>query len=201
MKTVAAPIDECLSRIEEAARQALYFANQIAGFSATHSVKKEQRDLNDLVHTASHMIDIARFDPAGKIRIVDRLTRDKLECEVFASSFSQCVRNIINNAYQALRGKDGGTITLSSERGSGPYEGRAVIRFKDNGPGIQPEHIERIFEAEFTTKTGDTGSGVGLWLVRDQLKIVDGTISVESEPGAGATFIVSVPLSMAQGES
>jgi len=105
------------------------------------------------------------------------------------------VRNIVTNAYQALNGKPGGTIVLSSERGSGLYEGKAVIRFADNGPGIQPEHIEKIFQPEFTTKTGDTGSGVGLWLVRDQLKIVDGTISVESKPGAGATFTMAVPLS------
>jgi two-component system nitrogen regulation sensor histidine kinase GlnL len=72
------------------------------------------------------------------------------------------------------------------------FDRYAVVRVRDTGPGIDEEHREKLFYPFFTTKK--QGSGVGLSMAR---KIVDshhGLIDVESRPGAGATFIVRLPM-------
>jgi signal transduction histidine kinase len=69
----------------------------------------------------------------------------------------------------------------------------AVIRLNDNGPGIEAQKLKRIFEPFFTTREHGAGSGIGLFVVRQALADMGGDIRVESEPGQGATFIVSLP--------
>jgi hypothetical protein len=68
-----------------------------------------------------------------------------------------------------------------------------VIFISDTGPGIKPELRQRIFEPFFTTRGKDNGTGIGLFVVSQALSDMGGTIRVESEPGKGATFIVSLP--------
>jgi signal transduction histidine kinase len=72
--------------------------------------------------------------------------------------------------------------------------GRQVeVTISDNGHGIPPEDISRIFEPFFTTKSAGKGTGIGLslvfWIIQDH----KGRIEVESEPGKGTTFIISLP--------
>jgi signal transduction histidine kinase len=198
MKKPDSGITSLLDVIDEAARQASDFANTIAGFSATHRGEKLARDLNELVRRARNTIDPLRYDPKSEIRVEDALSPDPLICNVYSGSFQQSVRNIVINAFQALEGRKDGRIVVSSERGSGERTGFALIRISDNGPGIRPEYLERVFEPEFTTKKGVHGNGVGLWLVRDQLKLVDGRVNVESVLGSGATFTIAIPLESPQ---
>ncbi len=105
-------------------------------------------------------------------------------------SFTQIVRNIILNAYQAMEEK-GGVLTISTYIDeSGSY---AVIQFKDTGCGIPENIIERIFDAEFSTK--EKGNGLGLWLVKMHLDEIDGLIFVKSEMQKGTVFTIKIPLS------
>ncbi len=62
---------------------------------------------------------------------------------------------------------------------------------RDDGPGIPPEKIERIFEAYYTTK--EKGSGLGLAIVKHNAELYGGTVRVESELGKGAKFILIFP--------
>ncbi len=73
----------------------------------------------------------------------------------------------------------------------GPY---VAVSVKDNGPGIQPEHIERIFEPFFSTKEVGKGSGMGLSTVHGIVHEYGGHITVDNRPGAGATFNILLPL-------
>jgi signal transduction histidine kinase len=68
---------------------------------------------------------------------------------------------------------------------------RVEILCEDNGVGIAPEHLSRIFDLYFTTKEG--GSGIGLSLVYRAIQLVDGEIEVQSTPGRGTTFRVLLP--------
>ena len=70
---------------------------------------------------------------------------------------------------------------------------RVVIRIRDDGKGIAPEIIGRIFDPLVTTKRGQGGTGLGLAITRRLLDAADGSITVESAPGAGAEFCVSLP--------
>jgi two-component system NtrC family sensor kinase len=73
-------------------------------------------------------------------------------------------------------------------------EGQVEIRVSDNGPGIPSEIREKIFEPFFTTKPTGSGTGLGLSLSYDIVtQGHGGTLSVESEAGQGAAFIVTLP--------
>ena len=69
----------------------------------------------------------------------------------------------------------------------------ACVEVRDTGRGIDPAHIEQIFDPFFTTKGPDQGTGLGLMICHRIVTDHGGTIEVESEPGAGATFRVRIP--------
>ena len=99
----------------------------------------------------------------------------------------QVLTNVLLNARDAV--PERGNIWISvNEEGE-----RIVIRIKDDGKGIVPELIGRIFEPLVTTKRGQGGTGLGLAITRRILHACDGEISVESVPGNGAEFSISLP--------
>jgi signal transduction histidine kinase len=99
----------------------------------------------------------------------------------------QVVINLIMNAVQALGGK--GTITLRTAGCGNMVE----LSVGDTGPGIPTELLTGIFDPFFTTKPEGEGTGLGLYLCRTIVREHGGEISVESEPGSGATFRVRLP--------
>lgn len=110
----------------------------------------------------------------------------------------QILVNLLVNAVQAM-GDAGGRLTVSLEDRERPTENGTPapglrLTVSDTGPGMDAETRERVFEPFFTTKASDGGSGIGLSAVRDIVKRLDGTISVDSRPGAGARFAVDLPV-------
>jgi signal transduction histidine kinase len=98
----------------------------------------------------------------------------------------QAFLNLALNACQAM--PHGGTLTIRCEA----IRGRRVsITFADTGVGIQPEHLQRIFDLYYTTK--ERGSGIGLSMVYRTVQMHDGEIEVQSTPGKGTTFRVLLP--------
>jgi signal transduction histidine kinase len=104
------------------------------------------------------------------------------------SQLNQVFLNLITNAGQAIDGVGG--ITLST-RESG---GRVEIRVRDTGCGMDPDVQAHIFEPFFTTKPVGKGTGLGLSIVYRIIEDHGGRIAVESAPGAGATFIITLPV-------
>jgi signal transduction histidine kinase len=101
------------------------------------------------------------------------------------------VINLASNALDALRDAKTPAPRLEVSVGENLAATEAWLRVRDNGPGIPAEHLPRLFDPFFTAKDG--GTGLGLALAK---KIVDahgGSIDVESEPGRGATFVVTLP--------
>jgi len=94
--------------------------------------------------------------------------------------------NLLENAMQACR--NGGVIRLSGEK----FDSRLVLSVTDDGPGIEQAIQERLFEPFFTTRTD--GTGLGLAIVRGVAEAHGGDIRVESTPGQGCKFILSLPL-------
>jgi signal transduction histidine kinase len=70
----------------------------------------------------------------------------------------------------------------------------SVIRFADNGPGMPPEIMARIFEPFFSTKDVGAGTGMGLATAFDIVTSYAGSIEVESTPGKGSEFIIKLPV-------
>jgi signal transduction histidine kinase len=96
--------------------------------------------------------------------------------------------NLILNAQNAM--PRGGRLRVSARR-----EGETVeLRFADTGPGIPPEHLDRIFEPFFTTRHEEGGTGLGLAVSYRIIEVHQGTLTVESTLGEGATFVIRLPI-------
>jgi len=106
-------------------------------------------------------------------------------------AFQQILLNLFSNAKDAMNGREKKNILISTLS----KQQEVIFRFSDDGPGIAPEHINKIFDAYFTTKAVGKGSGIGLRVVRDLTKKLKGEVRVESSPEKGAAFIFNFRLS------
>jgi signal transduction histidine kinase len=123
-----------------------------------------------------------------EIEVVRDYDRDLGRLTVRGSELNQVWTNLLDNAIDALGER--GTITIRTAR-----EGeRALVAIADDGPGIPPESLERVFDSFYTTK--DVGHGTGLGLATARRIVVDrhdGALTVESEPGR-TVFSVRLPI-------
>jgi two-component system NtrC family sensor kinase len=106
--------------------------------------------------------------------------------EADAALIERVFFNLLRNALEAS--PPGSLVTVKTRRSPQGVE----VAVMDRGPGIPPEHREQIFNPFFTTKPGGVGLGLAI-----SAKIVGdhgGAVTVDSEPGAGATFLVSLPI-------
>ncbi len=150
---------------------------------AYHSARATASDFNLTIETS--------FDPAvGQIEVVPQ-------------DLGRVFLNMVGNACHATDEKrraaatdaSGGerydpTLTLITRR----MEDRIEVGIRDNGGGIPPDVIDKIFNPFFTTKPTDQGTGLGLALSNDIVREHGGTIRVETEPGAFTEMIVELPL-------
>jgi signal transduction histidine kinase len=109
----------------------------------------------------------------------------------------QVLINLLGNAVKFT--PDGGVITLTVGRGTIDHRSWGELRVADTGPGIAPAERAAIFEPYYRSETTAMLPGVGLGLAISQglVQQMGGALAVESEPGAGATFIVRLPLASA----
>jgi signal transduction histidine kinase len=110
--------------------------------------------------------------------------------------FEQVIFNLVKNSIQALTESDRPVkrITITSTE----VEGRLLIEIEDNGPGIQAENAERIFESLFTTKA--EGLGIGLSLCRSVIERFNGKLTLKSNSRLGASFLIDLPITQKKPE-
>jgi signal transduction histidine kinase len=99
---------------------------------------------------------------------------------------SETFVNLLKNASEAL-GEQGNVFVAADSHPDHTVE----VSVRDDGPGIGPDKIERIFEAYYTTK--ERGTGLGLAIVKHNVELYGGTVQVESRLGNGATFTLIFP--------
>jgi signal transduction histidine kinase/FixJ family two-component response regulator len=104
----------------------------------------------------------------------------------------QVVLNLLVNAEQSLlQGRGQGRVWIRTHR---TPAGKISLEVSDDGPGIPPQIASRIFDPFFTTKPSGVGTGLGLSIVYGIVQQHDGEITFESPPGAGAKFLVELPV-------
>jgi signal transduction histidine kinase len=123
-----------------------------------------------------------------------------LELDSYPGALAQVITNLVTNA-KAHGYPDGraGRLTLTI---SVPKPGTARIVFADDGRGIPPEHLARVFDPFFTTGRDRGNTGLGLHIVHNLVTLtLQGRIGIESEPGRGTRFTIDLPLSVAEAPS
>ena len=112
---------------------------------------------------------------------------------------SNVFNNLIKNAWEALEGRTNPRIWVSARRSADKEF--VQVQIKDNGPGIPPELIDKIWISFFTTKGGRGGTGLGLFSCMEIVRQAGGRIWVNSQVGRGASFFVLLPAASHENET
>ena len=112
------------------------------------------------------------------------------------SILKQILLNLLLNAAQAAD-KENSSLELKAISGD-TWREHTIIEISDNGCGMDEATRQKIFDPFFTTKSATKGTGLGLYICYNLLESMGGHIEVESEPGKGSTFRITVPDTMAQ---
>jgi signal transduction histidine kinase len=119
---------------------------------------------------------------------VERDYGDLPRVRCFSGQLNQVFLNLLVNSCDAIEGK--GTIRIRTR----PTDEGVRLEFSDDGSGIEPEVLGRIFDPFYTTKPVGKGTGLGLSISHGIVERHGGTLSVESEPGRGTRFTLDLPL-------
>ena len=133
-------------------------------------------------------LDLARLQAPHSVHFVQDLATVPLYVEGQPSQLNQVWTNLLTNAVEALKGR--GKICLRTRLLEHGGKRVVCVQIEDDGPGIPPEILNRVFEPFYTTKK--EGSGIGLDLCKEIVERHGGSIEVESHPGA-TRFQVKLP--------
>ena len=138
------------------------------------------------------MLEQGRKWKPSTCRTVNYIDKD-LEILGDPRQIQQVLLNLISNSCQAF-GDRGGEIVISAKEEANEDGGKiAVLNISDDGPGIDQQIIEKIFEPFYTTR--ESGTGLGLAIVKQLVESHGGEISVETEPGVKTDFSIKLPIS------
>lgn len=162
-------------------RGMLHFVDAYRNLARIPKPNFQKLPLSALVHSA-HRLLLPEMDKRN-IQFEISIQEPSPEIQGDADLLSQVLINLLKNAMEALEGQDHAKITLSVLQ---PKDSKAMIKVEDNGPGISDEFLPEIFIPFFTTKK--RGSGIGLSLSRQIMRMHRGNISVQTKEGKGTVF-------------
>ena len=116
--------------------------------------------------------------------------------EADRGQMNQVLLNLVENARDAIAGKDGGKVVVTTRRGDAGDRVELIV--EDNGPGVPPELRDRVFTPYFTTKQGRGGTGLGLAIVHRIISDHGGRVVIGAVPTGGARITVELPIKTGQ---
>ncbi len=191
LKTGYANIGELTAKVTESLIEQIdnlsYIASEFSNFAKMPEARPEEVDLNELIAR------IGELYLNENIKVQIDYPQEPLLVFADRSQLLRMFTNIMENAVQSIPDERSGkiTITLKQENDA------AVVSFKDNGRGIPPDVVEKIFQPYFTTKS--SGTGLGLAMTKKIIEFWKGAIWFETEEGKGTTFFIRIPLLKKQG--
>jgi len=191
-----------LDRIERASRRLHTLVDQIVAMLLANRfervLQREPTDIAPLLRDAAD--DIRPFIELRHQHLAVEVPSDLGRLNIEASGIRDCINHLLLNAIKFT--PDGGRIALSAVRA--PSHGGVVIRVADTGEGMNTDTCQRLFQPFFTGfdvsrhcsgtyEHGRRGLGLGLAIVKNLVELHGGTIGVETEPGQGTTFTITLP--------
>ena len=186
-----------VGQIRRAAERASALTHQLLAFARREAVRQQVLDLNRVVAEVRQLLDrsigehvVLRTDLADGLWPV---MADEGQIE-------QLLVNLAVNARDAMHGGgvlsiDTANVTVGPETGSRLLAGRHVrLRVGDTGTGMSADVVAHVFEPFFTTKPDGIGTGLGLATVYGIVAQLEATIEIETSPGSGTTFTITIPV-------
>ena len=180
-----AELEELTDKIKEEVRRANYMVLNFMNYGRPLKVRPVLVSYHELLARALPLV-ADKLDEQ-RIEVVQALAPDLPPLHADPELLRNCLFNFITNAAQAM--PDGGRITLGASFDA--TAGEFSLTFRDEGAGIQPDDLDKIFQPYFTTK--EAGIGLGLAITERIIREHGGRIAVASTPGAGTTFTVMLP--------
>jgi PAS domain S-box-containing protein len=197
---------ECLDEIAKAGHRAKELVQQILSFSRRQPTARRRVDLPNIVEESVRLL---RATLPARIQVKCSFDAGVPTVLADATQIGQVIINLGTNAAHAMGGRPGAIeVRIDAlDVDSGPLlhdlrAGRfARICVSDDGHGMSEQTMQRIFEPFFTTKDVGEGTGLGLSVVHGIMRSHEGSITVRSEPGSGATFELYLPAAQGTAES
>jgi two-component system NtrC family sensor kinase len=190
-------LDHDLKLMAEESERCKKIIGNLLDFARQSRVRIETISVEELVASAA---DGAACNlppgPDRDVRIVVGVTPG-LRADLDRDQMTQVLVNLIKNGVEAMEGRSG-EVRVSA----GELPGGDRVRFSvaDQGSGISAGAKDKVFQPFFTTKSIGKGTGLGLPISYGIVKMHNGNIWFDSEPGAGTTFHVEIPMTRASGE-
>ncbi len=178
---------DSLDLIASESRRCGDLVKNLLTFSRTTPMNLQAANLNQVIDRSLRLVQ-HQLDLAG-IHVQPELDASLPQVVCDAAQIEQVLLALIMNALDAM--PQGGNLWITTKSQGDPNQVRIVVR--DDGSGIPPEVLSRIFEPFLTTKETGRGVGLGLAISHSIMERHNGNIEVESEPGRGTTFTVILP--------
>lgn len=178
-----------LSKIDSSINRLESFIGEVLDYSRTNRKELNEEEIH-LRPVIQEIIDGLRYlDNFNHIRFDIRLDEDQMWSDKFLVKV--ILSNLISNAikYQIRIPEHKPFIKISSSKENGVTK----IQIEDNGEGISPQSKDRIFEMFYRGSSSSTGSGLGLYILKEAVEKLNGTIMLSSELGKGSIFTISIP--------
>lgn len=181
------PLRKNLEIIEKETRRCKTIIDNLMKFARQEKVLMEPMDLNQAVEDA--IVIVAHQLGINEIALEKDLAPQLPQTHGNANQMQQVLMNLMINAQQAMEGH-AGTIKITTRHAD---NGHITVRVSDTGPGIPQEIQSKIFEPFFTTKPAGKGTGLGLSVTYGIIKDHKGEVRLESAPGQGTSFVITLP--------
>jgi two-component system NtrC family sensor kinase len=189
-RDLPADVKEDLETVNQEARRAINVIKGLLAFAREQRTEKSLVNINSIIQG---VLQIRSYEQrVSNIEVDARLAPTLPQVMGNGAQLQQVFINIIVNAEQAMLEAHGrGKLTIATERI------RDIVRasITDDGPGISPNHMKKLFTPFFTTREMGKGTGLGLSICHGIVTEHGGKLYAESEPGKGATFVVELPIS------
>lgn len=181
------PMRDRVEKIAAAADRCARIVRTFLAMARSRPPDRRPVDLGRICAAAAELVGFA--GPKGDVEIVVDLADDPPPVFGDPDQLHQVVTNLALNALQALGGRTDGRIEIRTRA----ENGSVVLTVRDNGPGLAPDVLTRVFEPFFSTKPQGVGTGVGLSVCRGIVEAHDGTIVAGNAEPSGAVFTVRLP--------
>ena len=182
------PLYKNVEIIEKETKRCKEIIENLMKFSRREKVEKELTDINKVAQDAIAIVDHQLT--INQVKLEQDLEADLCPLMADGNQLQQVLMNFMINAQQAMDGNPG-IVRIATRKLSLEH---IEVRVSDNGPGMPEDVSAKIFEPFFTTKPAGKGTGLGLSVSYGIIQDHKGEIRVDSAPGKGTTFIVTLPV-------